>query len=220
MNLPRCTIPLPKSKDSKLPPSGVQTLPGGRALRSPFPVRNPSQDRDVPLEAREPLEDVHPTTLPPHNHPTWYRSAKGNKDDSSHRVLEANGTAEMGGKVTNDGCEHADDEDGDNKAGPAVAVLSGGHAGKQHLPEDSQEVHHIVKAGRQALLTGLIFVLITRCKQCGRERLEHVKITGVGCSLCLATPAQGSRDAALLEQGGMVLAMAVGSGHTRYLNDG
>lgn len=58
----------------------------------------------------------------------------------------------MGGKVADDSREHANDEDGDNKAGPAIAVLGGGHAGKQHLPEDGQEVHHVVKAGRQALL--------------------------------------------------------------------
>jgi len=28
----------------------------------------------------------------------------------------------------------------------------GGHTGKQHLPEDREEVHDVVKAGRQPLL--------------------------------------------------------------------
>lgn len=58
----------------------------------------------------------------------------------------------MGGQVPDDGGEHADDENGHDEAGPAVTVLRGGHAGKQHLPEDGQKVHDIVKAGRQPLL--------------------------------------------------------------------
>ena len=54
--------------------------------------------------------------------------------------------------MPDDGGEHADDENGHNEAGPAVAVLCWGHAGKQHLPEDCEEVHDVVKAGRQPLL--------------------------------------------------------------------
>jgi len=131
----------------------------------------------------------------------------------------------VGGKITNDGCEHANDEDGDDEAGPAVAVLSGGHAGKQHLPEDGQEVHHVVKAGWQPLFTGFVLIFIPRCKQCGRRgpalMKGQVNITEVLCSpWCLAPPPQGSKDAALLGQGGVVPATTVGSGHTRSLSDG
>ena len=83
---------------------------------------------------------------------TWHGGAECHKNNSRDRVLEANGAAEVGGQVPDDGGEHADDENGDNEAGPAVAVLCGGHAGKQHLPEDREEVHDVVKAGRQPLL--------------------------------------------------------------------
>lgn len=89
---------------------------------------------------------------PPHGLPTWYRGAEGYEHNGGHRVLQADGAAEVGGEVANDGREHANDEDGDDEAGPAIAVLGGGHTGKQHLPEDGQEVHHVVEAGRQALL--------------------------------------------------------------------
>lgn len=71
----------------------------------------------------------------------------------------------MRGQVPNDGGEHADDEDGDGEAGPAVAVLCGGHTGKQHLPEDCQEVHDVVKAGGQPLLPGFILILIPCWRQ-------------------------------------------------------
>ena len=67
---------------------------------------------------------------------TWHRGAKRHKNNSRDRVLEANGAAEVGGQVPDDRCEHADDENGDDEAGPAMAILCGGHAGKQHLPED------------------------------------------------------------------------------------
>lgn len=83
---------------------------------------------------------------------TWHRGAKCHKNNSCDRVLEANGAAEVGGQVPDDGREHANDQNGDDEAGPATAVLCGGHTGKQHLPEDRQKVHHIVKAGRQPLL--------------------------------------------------------------------
>lgn len=48
----------------------------------------------------------------------------------------------------------------------------------------------------------------------------QVKITGVGCSPCLALPPQGSRDAAVLGQGGMVPATTARSGHAGSLSDG
>lgn len=111
---------------------------------------------------------------PPHSLPTWYGGAEGYKHNGGHRVLEADGAAEVGGEVTDDSCEHANDEDGNNEAGPAIAVLGGGHAGKQHLPEDSQEVHHVVEAGWQALFPRLILIFITRCKQCGRRGPAHM----------------------------------------------
>ena len=83
---------------------------------------------------------------------TWHRGANCHKNNRRDRVLETNGAAEVGGQVPDDSGEHADDENGDNEAGPAVAVLCGGHTGKQHLPEDREEVHDVVKAGRQPLL--------------------------------------------------------------------
>ena len=83
---------------------------------------------------------------------TWHRGAKRHKNNSRDGVLEANGAAEVGGQVPDDGREHANDEDGDNEAGPAMAVLCGGHAGEQNLPEHRQEVHDVVKAGGQPLL--------------------------------------------------------------------
>ena len=78
--------------------------------------------------------------------------AQGHEDNSIDRVLEANGAAEVGSEVPDEGGEQPDDQDADTEAGPAMAVLGGGHAGKQHLPEDREEVHDVVKAGRQPLL--------------------------------------------------------------------
>lgn len=50
-------------------------------------------------------------------------------------------------QVPNDSCEQANDDDGDNKAGPTIEVVCGGNASKKDLPEDSEEVHNVVKTG-------------------------------------------------------------------------
>ena len=87
-------------------------------------------------------------------------SAQGHEDYGIDRVLEANGAAKVGGEVSDEGGEQADDQDADAEAGPAVAVLSGGHAGEQNLPEHRQEVHDVVKARRQPLLPGPVLLLL------------------------------------------------------------
>lgn len=66
----------------------------------------------------------------------------------------------MGGQVTNESCQEADHEDGDNKASPAIPVVCWRHEGKEDLPEDSQKVHHIVEAGGQLLLPTFIIIVI------------------------------------------------------------
>ena len=86
--------------------------------------------------------------------------AQGHEDDSVDRVLEANGAAEVGGEVPDEGGEQPDDQDADAEAGPAMAVLGGGHTGEQNLPEHRQEVHDVVKAGRQPLLPGSVLLLL------------------------------------------------------------
>ena len=68
----------------------------------------------------------------------------------------------MGRQVANDGGEEADDDDGDDEAGPAVQVVCGRDASEQDLPEDGEEVHDVVKTGRQPLLASVLFILIFR----------------------------------------------------------
>ncbi|KAF3845289.1 hypothetical protein F7725_008452 [Dissostichus mawsoni] len=70
------------------------------------------------------------------------------------------GKAEVRRQVSDDGGEHADDGDGGDEARPAVQVVGGRNAGKQNLPEDGEEVHDVVEAGRQTLLPALVLLLI------------------------------------------------------------
>lgn len=92
---------------------------------------------------------------------TWYRSAQSHKHHSGDRVFETNGAAKVRRQVTNHRCQEADDNDGDDKAGPAIPVVSGRNEGKQKLPEDGKEMHDIVKAGGQLLLTTFIIIIVT-----------------------------------------------------------
>lgn len=62
-------------------------------------------------------------------------------------------------RLTDDGGQQSDHADGDHEAGPAVPVLSGRDEGKQHLPEDGEEVHDVVVAGRESPLATLVVVV-------------------------------------------------------------
>lgn len=62
-------------------------------------------------------------------------------------------------QVPDDGGEEADGADGDQEAGPAVPVLGGRDAGEQDLPEDGDEMHDVVVAGRQVFLATVIVVV-------------------------------------------------------------
>lgn len=92
---------------------------------------------------------------------TWYRCAQSYEHHSSNRVFETDGAAEMRRQVTDDRRQHADDGDRDDEAGPAVPVVGGRNESKQNLPEDSEEVHDIVKTGRQLFLATFIVIIIT-----------------------------------------------------------
>lgn len=67
----------------------------------------------------------------------------------------------MGGQVSGDGGQHADEHNGHKEASPAVPVLCRWNEGEQDLPEDGQEVHDVIKARGQALFTTLFFIIIT-----------------------------------------------------------
>ena len=72
--------------------------------------------------------------------------------------------------------QHANDWDRDNEAGPTIPVVGGRDEGEQKLPEDSEEVHDVVKTGGQLLLaTFIIIIVITWTGEGGRVR---VKLTG------------------------------------------
>ena len=64
-------------------------------------------------------------------------------------------------QIAGDRRQDADERYGDDEAGPAVPVLGGGDEGEQHLPEDGEEVHDVVEAGRQPLLAALLLVVIS-----------------------------------------------------------
>ncbi len=91
---------------------------------------------------------------------TWDGCTKCHKHHSSDRVLEANSAAKVRRQVPDDGCEQADDDDGDDETGPAVQVVCGRNASEQDLPEDREEVHDVVETGRQAFFPRVLFVLV------------------------------------------------------------
>lgn len=92
---------------------------------------------------------------------TWYRGAQSYKHHGSDGVFEADGAAKVRREVTDYRRQETNDRDGDDKAGPAVPVVGGRNEGKQKLPEDSEEVHDVVKTGRQLLLTTVIIIIVT-----------------------------------------------------------
>lgn len=96
---------------------------------------------------------------------TWYRCSKCHKHHGSDRVLEADGAAEVRRQVPDDGREQADDDDGDDEAGPAVQVVRGRDASEQDLPEDGEEVHDVVETGRQPFFPRVLLILVFWVKE-------------------------------------------------------
>lgn len=91
---------------------------------------------------------------------TRYWGAEGHKHHGCDWVLQANGAAKVGGQVSGDGGQHADEHDRHKEASPAIPVLRGWNEGEQDLPEDGQEVHDVIKARWQALFATLFFIII------------------------------------------------------------
>lgn len=91
---------------------------------------------------------------------TWNRSAQSYKHHSCDRVLEADGATKVRCQVTNHCRQKADDNDGHDKAGPPIPIVSGRNKGKKELPENSEEMHNIVKARRQLFHSGVIIIVI------------------------------------------------------------
>lgn len=93
--------------------------------------------------------------------PTWNRGAEGYEHHSSDRVFQTDGAAEMGRQVARHSCQDADEGNGDKEAGPAVPVFSGRDESKEDFPENCQEVHDVIEAGRQAFFSAFLLVIIT-----------------------------------------------------------
>lgn len=91
---------------------------------------------------------------------TWYRSAEGDEHYCGHRIFQANGASEVGSQVSDESCQYADHEDGDNETGPAIPVFCRGDEGEEDLPEHGQKMHHIIETGGQLLLSTFIVVII------------------------------------------------------------
>lgn len=92
---------------------------------------------------------------------TWQWGAQRHKDHGSDRVPQSHSAAEVGGQVTDDGREEADNTYGHEEAGPTIPVLGRGHTGKKNLPEHSQKVHDIVGTGGQTLFAAFVLLLIS-----------------------------------------------------------
>ncbi|KAF3841334.1 hypothetical protein F7725_007196 [Dissostichus mawsoni] len=88
-------------------------------------------------------------------------SAEGHKHHGGDRVLEPDGAAEVTGQVPGHSCQDADEGNGHKETRPAIPVLSGGDKSEEDFPENCQEVHNVVKAGRQALLPAVFLVVVT-----------------------------------------------------------
>lgn len=91
---------------------------------------------------------------------TWYWSSKRDKHHRSHGIFQANGAAKVGSKVSNESCQYADHEDGDNETRPAIPVFCRGDEGEEDLPEHRQKVHYIIKTWGQLLLPTFVVVII------------------------------------------------------------
>lgn len=87
--------------------------------------------------------------------------SQGYKHHGGDWVLQANGAAKVTGQVTNHSSQKTDDHYGNNETRPPVPVFRGRDAGKQNLPEHSQEVHDIVKTRWQTFFSPLILILIS-----------------------------------------------------------
>lgn len=116
-----------------------------------------------------------------HLTPTWNRGAKRNKHHSSDWVFEADCAAEMRGQVARHSCQNANQRNGHKEAGPAVPVFGGRDKSEEDLPEDRQEVHNVIKAGRQTLLSALLLIVITW----RRNAKMHMKRMCSTCSILL-----------------------------------
>ena len=66
----------------------------------------------------------------------------------------------MGGEVTDEGGQQTNGGDGHHEAGPAVTIVGWGNESKQQLPEDRQEVHDIIKTGRETFLHLSVLLLL------------------------------------------------------------
>ena len=71
---------------------------------------------------------------------------QSHKHHGRDRVPQAHSAAKVGGQVSDDGRQEADDHDGYDEAGPAVPVGGGGDEGKQNLPENRHYVQEVVEA--------------------------------------------------------------------------
>lgn len=92
---------------------------------------------------------------------TWDRCAQSHEHDSGDSVAKADGAAEARRQVSDDGREEANYNDGHHETGPAVPVLRGRNEREQNLPEHCQEVHDVIAAGRETLLSTLIFIIVS-----------------------------------------------------------
>lgn len=92
---------------------------------------------------------------------TWDRRSQRHKHHSRHRVLQSYCAAKVWRQIAGDRRQDADKRYGDNEAGPAVPVLRGRDEGEQNFPEDGEEVHDVVEAGRQPLLAALLLVVVS-----------------------------------------------------------
>lgn len=106
--------------------------------------------------------------------------SQGYKHHSGDWVLQANGAAEVTGQVTNHSRQKADDHYRNNETRPPVPVFRGRDAGKQDLPEHSQEVHDIVKTRRQTFFSPLILILISWDKGRKTERKKKEREAELG----------------------------------------
>lgn len=112
---------------------------------------------------------------------TRHRGAQRHEYHCRDRVFEADGAAKVGSQVPREGGEHPDEADGDEEAGPAAPVLGGRHKGEQDFPEDSQEVHDVVEAGRQALFSRVLVLVVTwRRGSVRKDKLTTGHIWGGG----------------------------------------
>lgn len=112
---------------------------------------------------------------------TWHGSSKRHKHHCSHRILQADGAAEVGSQVSDESCQDANHEDGDNETCPAIPVFCGGDEGEEDLPEHSQKVHHIIEAGGQFLLPTFIIIIIFPWREKNEE--YFIKICAIRVSL-------------------------------------